>query len=109
MKTRLKTQLNSELKLSRVKGCCCLSKCRQRVNARTEGVVRNAQVGTIQHVETFGDEHQICFFSYQYLLAQTQIQRCVVETATSIPAETRGPIIVIRVEVTIVSHEHVKR
>ena len=49
--SRLETHLRAKLKLSRVERCCRLSKGWQRVNARSERVIRYSKVRPIEDVE----------------------------------------------------------
>ena len=93
-------ELQSELKLARVKSRRWLTESRQRANTRAKGVVRDAEVCSVEKVEAFGQHVKAKPFVDPEVATQPHVERRKVETSPSIAPYAHWSI-VIRVGVAI--------
>src|ERR1044072_3780073 len=101
----LESHLEPKLKLTRIESLSRYSKTR----TGAECIDRHSEICAIQNVETFREKLKINSLRKFEPSAHTQIKRSVVKTSSSVSSHTDGTIVVITVEVTILSEQHVKR
>src|ERR1700754_2558765 len=97
----LKPYFYSKLKLSRIERGGWLPKRRQRRDARTERVIRHAEIRPIQNIEAFREKLHVDSFRELESPAHTQVERSEVEPASGVSSHTHGTIVVVGIEVTI--------
>jgi hypothetical protein len=86
-----------------------LSKSLQRRSATAKSIVWHSEICAIQDIETFGQQLQVYPFSNSEPSTQTQIERSEVKPASRISSDAGRSIVVVCIEVTITSQQHVER
>jgi hypothetical protein len=101
----LKPYLESKLKLAWIESLRRLSKTR----TGCKRIDRHSEIGAIQNVETFREKLQVDSLGKFEPPTQTQVERGEVKPTPGVSSHAHRPIVSIRIEVTIISQQHVER
>src|ERR1041384_120746 len=99
------SHLEPKLKLTRIKSLSRQSKTRPRAKR----IDRHCEIRAIQNIETLREKLQVNSFCKLESSTDTQIERGVVKTTSSISTDADWTIVVVTIEVTILSQQHVER